>query len=53
MGGKLEIGGIHAHERLAAFDGLPRIDKPFQHFAGNPKAHIALHPDRYGSRERT
>jgi len=50
---KLQIDGVDAHERLAAFDGLPGIHKPLQHLAGDAKPQVALHPGGYGSRERT
>ncbi len=51
MCGELQIDRVDAHERLPALDGLPRIDKAFQHLAGHTEAEVALHPGSDDPRE--
>jgi hypothetical protein len=54
-GGKFQVNRVDAQQHLAALDGLPRLDQPFQHLAGNPETQIALHPggDNAGERSRS
>jgi len=44
--GEPQIGGIDAHQRLAALDSLPGIDQARQDLAWNAETEIALHPCR-------
>ena len=51
--GEPQVGGVDAHERLAALDGLPGIDQALQDLAGNAETQVALHPRRNDAGERT
>ncbi len=52
-GGEPQVGGVDAHQRLAALDGLPGIDLALQDLAGNTKTQVALHPRRDDAGEGT
>jgi hypothetical protein len=51
VGGQLQIGGIDAHQRLAALDGLAGIDQPLQYLAGDAETEVALDPGGDGAGE--
>jgi hypothetical protein len=51
--GEAQVPAIDAHERLAALHGLPGIDQPFEHLAGDAESEVALHASRDDSAERT
>ncbi|GLC93901.1 hypothetical protein Tamer19_33090 [Cupriavidus sp. TA19] len=50
---QLQVVRIDAHQRLAALDGLARIDEPLNDFARHTKAQIALDSGGHDSRECT
>jgi len=51
--GQPQVRGINAHERLAASDGLPRINQAFQDLPGDSEPQVALHAGRDDAGERT
>jgi hypothetical protein len=51
--GELQVGGIDPHERLAAGDGLPRVDQALQNLPGHAEPQVTLHPRRDDAGERT
>src|SRR5437867_2876080 len=51
--GESQVRGIDTHERLAASDGLPRINQAFQDLPGDSEPQVALHAGRDDAGKRT